>query len=57
MCVRNSGPSLIVHASATEGCQFYVLVRTSRQAKATKFKGSNYKKDFEFQVFPPMPGL
>lgn len=55
--MQKSRPSLIVHSSATEGCQFYVLVRGSRVAKATKFKGSKYKKGFEFQVFPPMPGL
>jgi hypothetical protein len=57
MCVQKFSSSLIVHASATEGCQFYVLVSVRRQAKATKFKGSKYKKEFEFQVFPPMPGL
>jgi hypothetical protein len=57
MCVQKSRPSLIVHASATKGCQFYVLVSVSSQAKACKFKGSKYKKGFEFQVFPPMPGL
>ena len=57
MCAQKTKRWLIVHSSATEGCQFYVLVRARRQAKASKFKGSKYKKDFEFQVFPPMPGL
>ncbi|MEP0920069.1 hypothetical protein NC981_25070 [Leptolyngbya sp. DQ-M1] len=55
--MQKSSSSLIVHSSVTEGCQIYVLVRASRQAKATKFKGSKFKKGFEFEVFPPMPGL